>query len=231
MRTPSRLLVAITFSAALLALPALAAAQGHAVPRGGGGGGGRPGGGAPATSHAAPGHPIYGSPGHATNRPPYYPYYPNYGHPYYGYPYYGHGYYGGYPYYGYPYYGYPYYGYPGWGFSLYYGYPYYGFSVGVGYGGYPGYGYGGYAVYPGPAANPYGGVRIAVPQRNAEVYVDGYYAGVVNDFDGTFQQVNLEPGPHRIEVRAAGFEPTNFSVQVTPGHTVTYRAALRQAQP
>jgi len=223
MRTPSRFIVTITF-AALLALPAMAAGQGRAVPRGGGGhaGGGPPAGG----GRPGPGRPPVATPYHATNRPPYYPYYPNYGHPYYGYPYYGHGYYGGYPYYGYPYYGYP-----GWGFSLYYGYPYYGFSVGVGYGGYPGYGYGGYAVYPGPAANPYGGVRIAVPQRNAEVYVDGYYAGVVNDFDGTFQQVNLEPGPHRIEVRAAGFEPTNFSVQVTPGHTVTYRAALRQAQP
>jgi len=222
MRTHGRLLVAVTFGA-MLALPAMAAAQGRAVPRGGGG---HAGGGAPATTHAAPGHPIAGPPGHATNRPPYYPYYPNYGHPYYGYPYYGHAHYGGYPYYGYPYYGYP-----GWGFSLYYGYPYYGFSVGAGYG-YPGYPYyGGYAAYPAPAMTAYGGVRIAVPQRNAEVYVDGYYAGVVNDFDGTFQQVNLEPGPHRIEVRAQGFEPTNFDVQVTPGHTVTYRAALRQAQP
>jgi hypothetical protein len=70
-----------------------------------------------------------------------------------------------------------------------------------------------------------------VSQRDAEVYVDGYYAGVVNDFDGTFQQVNLEPGPHRIEVRAQGFEPAGFDVQVTPGRTVTYRAELRRAQP
>ena len=224
MRTPSRFLVALTLGA-MLALPAMAAGQGRAVPRGGGGGGGRPGGGPPAGGgHPGQGRPPVSTPYHATNRPPYYPYYPNYGRPYYG-----HAYYGG----GYPYYGYPYYGYPGWGFSLYYGYPYYGaygFSVGVGYG-YPGYGYGGYAAYPGYAVNPYGGVRIAVPQRNAEVYVDGYYAGVVNDFDGTFQKVNLDPGPHRIEVRAQGFEPTNFEVQVTPGHTVTYRAALRQAQP
>jgi hypothetical protein len=220
MRTPSRFIVTITFAPCSLFRtwrPArvaqfLAGGGGHA----GGGppaGGGRPG----------PGRPQVATPYHATNRPPYYPYYPNHGRPYYGHAYYG----------GYPYYGYPYYGYPGWGFSLYYGYPWYGaygFSAGVGYG-YPGYAYGGYAAYPGYAVNPYGGVRIAVPQRNAEVYVDGYYAGIVNDFDGTFQQVNLEPGAHRIEVRAQGFEPSTFEVQVTPGHTVTYRAALRQAQP
>jgi hypothetical protein len=77
----------------------------------------------------------------------------------------------------------------------------------------------------------YGGVRLDLPQRDAEVYVDGYYTGVVDDFDGTFQQINLEPGPHKIEVRAEGFEPVSFDVNVQPGRTITYRAALREARP
>jgi carboxypeptidase family protein len=222
MRNINRSFIAFLLGAAL-ALPSVAFAQGRAVPRGGGGHAG----GGPGVAHPGPGpRPPVATPYHATNRPPYYPYYPHYGYPRYGYPYYG---------YGYPYYGYPYYGYrPGWSFSFYYGYPWYvgpaGFGVGFGYG-YPGYPYyGGYAAYPGYAAT-YGGVRIAVAQRNAEVYVDGYYAGIVNDFDGSFQQVNLEPGPHRIEVRAQGFAPASFDVQVTPGRTVTYRTALREAQP
>ncbi|HUR34453.1 MAG TPA: PEGA domain-containing protein [Vicinamibacterales bacterium] len=127
---------------------------------------------------------------------------------------------------------------PGVALGLYYGYPWYGGSYAYGYG-YPygpyGYGYGypsyGYYGRTGYAVRAYGGVRIAMPQRDAEVYVDGYYAGVVDDFDGTLQQVNLEPGPHNIEVRADGFEPVAFDVNVEPGRTITYRAALRPARP
>jgi hypothetical protein len=124
------------------------------------------------------------------------------------------------------YYGYPWgwgslgFGYPYFGYSSYYGYPYYG--AGYGYGGYAGSGY---------AVRAYGGVRIDVPQRDAEVMVDGYYAGTVDDFNGRFQQVDLEPGPHHIEIRAVGFEPVSFDVNVEPGRTITYRAALRPARP
>jgi hypothetical protein len=74
-------------------------------------------------------------------------------------------------------------------------------------------------------------VRIDLPQRDAEVYVDGYFVGVVDDFDGVFQQVNLEAGPHRIEVRAPGFETIAFQVNIEPNRTITYRAELRPLQP
>jgi hypothetical protein len=109
-------------------------------------------------------------------------------------------------------YGYPWYGYPG------YAYPWYG---------YPAYGYPGYAM----AVRPYGSVRIDLPQKDAEVYADGYFAGNVDNFDGRFHHLNLEPGPHKIEVRAAAFEPIMFDVNVEPGQTITYRAAMRPAQP
>jgi hypothetical protein len=146
----------------------------------------------------------------------------------YYYPYYGYGRYGGYGYrsglsiglsFGYPYgYGYPYYGYR-------YGYPYgaYGYS----YGGYypAGYGYagGGY----GSRDAGYGGIRIQGAVRNAEVYVDGYYAGIVDDFDGSFQRLDLEGGAHTIEIRAPGFPPLTYDVNVQPGQTVTVHANVR----
>jgi hypothetical protein len=127
----------------------------------------------------------------------------------------GLGFYGGYPFYG----AYPY----GYG-----AYPYYPYSV------YSPYGYGPYG-YPGYVAavpvRPYGGIRINLPQKDAEVYVDGYFSGTVDDFDGVFQQLNLEPGPHHLEVRAPGFEPIAFDVNVEPGRTITYRAAMRPQQP
>ena len=130
---------------------------------------------------------------------------------------------------------------PGVGLSFYYGSPwfigpysyglgfYYGYPYGYGYGGYPAYGYG--APYPGYGASLSGGVRLVVPDRDAEVYVDGYYAGVVDDFDGATQRVSLEPGPHHLEIRAKDADPVSFDVNVEPGRTITYRASLRRSQP
>jgi hypothetical protein len=114
-------------------------------------------------------------------------------------------------------YGYRPYGYrPGWSLNLYFGRPYapYGYPAGYGY----------YALQPGIA---YGALRIVDAPRDAQVFVDGYYAGVVDDYDGVFQHLNLEAGPHSIEIQvAAGYPPVAFDVNVRPGQTITYRANL-----
>ncbi len=126
-------------------------------------------------------------------------------------------------------YGYPYYS------PYYYPYGYYGSSFG--YGGYPygygtpyGYGapyaYGGngnYAVE-GGAARGYGSVRITDAPKDAQVYADGYYVGAVDDFDGTFQHMNLEAGTHHVEIREKGQAPISFDVNVRPGESITYHA-------
>jgi hypothetical protein len=133
---------------------------------------------------------------------------------------------------------YPYYGYgyrPGFSLGLSFGYPYrygyygYGYPYGYGYSyggyypvGYAGYGYGGYA----PRYDAYGGIRIQGAPRNAEVYVDGGYAGIVDDYDGVFQRLDLEPGSHEIEIRSGG-RPIVYDVNVTPGQTVTIHANIR----
>ena len=155
----------------------------------------------------------------------YRPVYPAYRHGYYRPYYYTPYYYGGYPsFYG-PYLSGYAFGYPTWGFSV-------GFGFGYGYPayGYPAYGYPGYP-YPayGYPYRPYGGVRIDVPQRDAEVYLDGYFAGSVDNYDGTFQQLNIEPGPHKLEIRSPGFSTVSFDVNVEPGRTITYRTSLRPA--
>ncbi len=105
------------------------------------------------------------------------------------------------------------YGYrPGWNLNLYFG-PAYGY-------GYPG-GYGYYSILPGQL---YGSLRIVDAPRDAQVFVDGYYAGIVDDYDGVFQHLNLEAGPHHIEVELAGYPPIAFDVQIEPGRTITYHA-------
>ena len=52
---------------------------------------------------------------------------------------------------------------------------------------------------------------------DARVFVDGYYAGVVDDYDGVFQHLNLEAGPHHIEIEEEGNPSIAFDVRVGPG--------------
>lgn len=68
-----------------------------------------------------------------------------------------------------------------------------------------------------------GGVRIVDAPRDAQVFVDGAYAGIVDDFDGAGEHLNLEPGLHRIEIHTPASEAVAFDVDVQPGRTITLR--------
>lgn len=104
-----------------------------------------------------------------------------------------------------------------------YGYPY-----GYGYGN-PYYGAGYYGYYGGGYSYT-GSVRLKVKPRHAEVLVDGYYVGTVDDFDGTFQSLRLEPGPASIEVRAADMEDLRLDVMILAGRKITYEANMRAGE-
>lgn len=84
-----------------------------------------------------------------------------------------------------------------------------------------GYGYG----------YPTGEIRLQVRPRQAEVYVDGYYAGQVDEFDGFVQALRLEEGPYTIELVAPGYEPLQFNVRIQPGRKITYRGDMRPLRP
>jgi hypothetical protein len=71
-----------------------------------------------------------------------------------------------------------------------------------------------------------GKLRLDIDQRDAEVYIDGYYAGVVDDFDGRLQGLRLESGNYSVEVGLPGYVPLQFDVHVQPGRTTTYRGSL-----
>jgi len=111
-----------------------------------------------------------------------------------------------------------------WGYPGHYGYGYYGpRSYGPAYGGYGGGYGGGYYVH---GDRHLGNVRLKVKPRDAEVRVDGYYVGVVDQYDGIFQRLTLESGPHRIEISKPGFEPVVVDIRVLPYDTVTYKGTL-----
>ena len=73
-------------------------------------------------------------------------------------------------------------------------------------------------------------VRLDVSPKDADVYVDGYYAGIVSDFNGVFHHLTLTAGPHAIEMRKTGLETLTLEMYVQPNHTITYRAAMQPAQ-
>jgi hypothetical protein len=99
------------------------------------------------------------------------------------------------------------------------------YSLGVYYGsnGYYPYGYTPRGYFEPLPGRLYGGVRITGAPRDARVFADGYYVGIVNDFDGVFQHMNLEAGPHHIEIDL-GSNGLGFDVYVRPGETTTFRA-------
>ena len=96
-------------------------------------------------------------------------------------------------------------GYPGWYPGWYAGYPQY-----------PGYWYG----------RSYSSARIQVTPKQAEVYIDGFYAGQVDDFDGVFQRLDVPPGEHELEVYLNGYKTFRQKVLFRPGETLKLRAAL-----
>ena len=149
------------------------------------------------------------------------------------------------PYYSYyydPYYRSRYYWSP-WGYGYGFGYMAYdpflfgGFGYPDYYGGYSDPYYGGGGYYGGgtyssgsSARQAYRGVgslRLKVKPGHAQVFVDGYFVGTVDSFDGVFQRLNVEGGSHKVELRADGYEPTQFEVMVVPGETITYKGDMR----
>jgi PEGA domain-containing protein len=112
------------------------------------------------------------------------------------------------------------------GFGLFIGYPvaYYAYPYPV-----PVYGYGApyTPVVVGPNNGAYGGIALEIRPDDAAVYVDGGYAGIVRDFDGTRQPLTLTPGVHHIQVDQTGFEPLAFDVTVQPGQVIPYQGDLR----
>ena len=93
----------------------------------------------------------------------------------------------------------------------------------------PGWGYPGW--YP-PFGPQYAGrqgasARLQVTPRAAEVYVDGYLAGIVDDFDGFFQRLDVPPGEHELTFYLEGYETVTQKVLFQPGNTLEITHDLR----
>jgi hypothetical protein len=95
------------------------------------------------------------------------------------------------------------------------------------WGPYPYFGYGAYPI----GARPVGDVRVLASPKQAEVYVDGFYAGVVDDFDGTFQRLHTTPGGHTITLHLEGYRTVTQNIYVTLDSTFKLQVTMDRLQP
>lgn len=69
-------------------------------------------------------------------------------------------------------------------------------------------------------------LKIDVEPEDAAVYIDGYYAGIVDDFDGFFENLPLTPGGHTIVVHLNGYRSIRQSVHLSAGATFKIKGTL-----
>lgn len=98
-----------------------------------------------------------------------------------------------------------------------------------GYGAY--YDAGGYSAYAPtsqqPPDIPQGRLALFVTPASAQVYVDGFYSGIVADFQD--RGLWLDSGPHHIELRGDGYQTESFDIRIDTERNAEYRRDLTKS--
>jgi len=75
--------------------------------------------------------------------------------------------------------------------------------------------------------NPYmGSLRLQVKPRDAKVFLDGYYVGLVDSFDGFTQRLRLTEGTYQLEISHPDYVPIDLDVLIVAGETVTFKERM-----
>ena len=111
-------------------------------------------------------------------------------------------------------------------YSLTWGYPWWSYPFGYGPYWYGPYWYGsdwyGSDWY-GEDDSQGGSLKLEIKPNNADVYVDGYFAGIVDDFDGFFQSLNVAPGNHSVTLWCQGYRTVTQEIHVLRGNPLKLR--------
>jgi len=74
-------------------------------------------------------------------------------------------------------------------------------------------------------------VRVIATPRDTSVYVDGFYAGIVDDFDGMFQKLLLPPGGHSFVLFREGYRTAQYNMYLQPSSTLKLRHTMELLPP
>jgi hypothetical protein len=76
-----------------------------------------------------------------------------------------------------------------------------------------------------------GNLWLDVQPSSAQVYVDGFYRGTVEDCRRSAAGLSLATGWHRLELRAPGFETPAINVTVETNRTTSWQGTLKPTRP
>jgi len=69
-------------------------------------------------------------------------------------------------------------------------------------------------------------VRLEVTPKDTQVYLDGYYQGIVDDFDGVFQRLKSRPGEHEVVLYLKGYKTVRQSLALKRGEDYKTKLAM-----
>jgi hypothetical protein len=72
---------------------------------------------------------------------------------------------------------------------------------------------------------------LSVDPGQTGVYVDGYYAGTADEFNGTPQRLLLSPGHHEITLVLDGYRTHRMHVYVSPGQVIDLNYPMERVLP
>ena len=78
---------------------------------------------------------------------------------------------------------------------------------------------------------PESDLRIEVTPKEAAVYVDGYFAGTVDEFNGTFQRLHVMPGEHEIVIHLDGYRSIRERLYLSPRATRKIVGTMERLAP
>ena len=74
-------------------------------------------------------------------------------------------------------------------------------------------------------------VRLGVVPDDTAIYVDGFYAGLADDFESASRGLPLSPGSHAVLLHRPGYRSQRHHLYLRPGSRLAVAAALDRLEP
>lgn len=78
-----------------------------------------------------------------------------------------------------------------------------------------------------PTDAPPGDLKFDLTPKEAAIYADGFYVGIVDDFNGS-QHMRLSQGRHHLMIVLEGYETHEVDLSIDSENTITYRATMKK---
>ena len=96
-----------------------------------------------------------------------------------------------------------------------------------------GFGYWQYPPYPyyGRIYDPTGAARLKITPKQTQVFVDGYFVGLADEFDGALQRLRVDAGEHELEFYLEGHRTARQPVLFRRDGTITIKHVMEPLGP